>query len=287
MSLNKSYAPRGFTVIELLVGLAVGLVVIGGVLSVYVSTLKSSGATLNGSRLNQEMGAIMSIMVNDVRRAGYARTDGVDWDDPLNADPDDLSNFEEPYTNPFSLAATALQVQSNGGGGYAGVGVQGSGNCIVYSYDLNSNAVVDDTDKFGFRWDGAATDALMMRSDTVGVVNNCGGTGWDAVTDPDSIVITALSFDLGNSKCLRTDEPDDLDSNGDGNIDELVERDCYIDVSPVDGVADNAPVAGSGVFTVETREVLITLTAQLKSDATVSKTMSERVTVRNNLIRVY
>lgn len=61
----------GLTLVELLVGVAVGVMVVGGGVAITVSILTSNTDTVRASRLNQDLAAIMSIMVSDVRRAGY------------------------------------------------------------------------------------------------------------------------------------------------------------------------------------------------------------------------
>jgi prepilin-type N-terminal cleavage/methylation domain-containing protein len=62
---------QGLTLVELMVGLVVGLIVIGGSLAMFLSTLQSSNHTLKMSKLNQDLTAVMQLMVNEVRRAGH------------------------------------------------------------------------------------------------------------------------------------------------------------------------------------------------------------------------
>jgi prepilin peptidase dependent protein B len=74
MMINRKFSNRnqqGFTLVELMVGLAVGLIVIGGSLIMFLSTLQSSNHTLKMSKLNQDLTSVMQLMVNEVRRAGY------------------------------------------------------------------------------------------------------------------------------------------------------------------------------------------------------------------------
>lgn len=62
---------KGFSLVELMVGLTVGLFVLAGVGAVYVSTMRGSAETLAANRLNQEIRAIVDIMSLDIRRAGF------------------------------------------------------------------------------------------------------------------------------------------------------------------------------------------------------------------------
>jgi type IV pilus assembly protein PilW len=69
---------KGFSITELLVGAAAGLVVVGGGIAIAVSSLASGSTTVKTSRLNQDLMAMMSIMVNEIRRAGFGAYTGAD-----------------------------------------------------------------------------------------------------------------------------------------------------------------------------------------------------------------
>lgn len=313
---------KGFTIIELMVGMAVGLLVLLAVTSVYISTLKTSATTLNASRLNLEMSAMMNIMANDVRRAGY-------WG--LAA-----ANFMTPDINPFNAVEvptnagnldeiSALRVHSNGGDGsdsYGDVTYDGSGlltsasvgSCITYTYDVNSDGLVDDNEEFGFRWDGWPLDRndydnstkegllLMRTSNNTTGPSDCAEGNWLAVNEfehklvgatnlfKSGIIVTNLQFDLSPSSCLNPSEPDGTDNDGDGNDAnndpadpnyDPDEFDCY-KVAPTKGTT---PGDGSGNSTVESLSVVITLEAELASDPGVRATQTQTVAVRNYLIR--
>jgi prepilin peptidase dependent protein B len=261
---------RGLTVIELLVGLAVGLIVVGGAIAMYASSVRSSNETLMASKLNQEISGLLHVIVNDVRRAGF-------WGD---MDMDDLDE------NPFSQqGATALVVRDD----MANNAVQpatGQGSCLVYAYDAtylpgNAAGVIENADLFGFRLNGTVA---QMRSTGVvdgancigGTCNSCTNGVWENVTDPDLIEITDLTFDLGQSECLNGAEPNTVDNDADGTVDDADEFDCYLTV----------PANGSGAATTETRELLVTVTGRLAADASVQATVSQSVTVRNDLLRI-
>lgn len=264
---------RGLTLVEVMVGVVVGLIVVSGVLTVYTSTVQSSSSALKSSRLNQEMGATMNIMVNDIRRAGY-------WEN---------SSFYQPTLNPFNQVdtttpanTTALRVydrSTNTDMTDNATLANRKGDCIVYSYDRpgGTAGTVDNNEKLGFRLGrGDYANEVQMRLSSTGDVNNCETGTWNSLTDRKSILITNLEFDLSNSECLNTSEPNGEDeAPANGTVDEFAERDCYL--------AAYAP--DSGERTVELRDVLITLQAQLADDSSVAATMQQTVQVRNNLIR--
>lgn len=299
MLITRSLYQRGMSIIELLIGMTVGLIVVGMVLSVYLTTLDTSGDTLKAARLNQEMSAIMNIMVNDIRRAGYANIDGADWD---GGGADDYPNLLEPSTNPFNQVdtatnsnTTALRAHQYTAGAWvdktdpAAAGVSqcvdlGTGDavcgCIVYGYDFDNdntgtiNGVIDNDEFYGFRYD-SATNSIFMRYahdyDGGDAPNSCTSGSWQRMNDESSFEITSLTFDLSGSTCVNSAEPD---GNG---ADTIAEANCYNTAY--------IPAAGSGVRTVERRDVLITLEGRLKDDTNVKARMMQQVSVRNDLVR--
>jgi len=59
---------QGVSLIELMVGLLVGLLVVAAVGGVYVSTTRSSADILAANRLNQEIRALTELMNFEIRR---------------------------------------------------------------------------------------------------------------------------------------------------------------------------------------------------------------------------
>ena len=256
--------------LELMIGMSVGVVVVGGAIAMYATTVRGSYDTLKASKLNQEIGTLLHVIVNDVRRAGF-RGDVI-------ANP--------AAQNPFNQqGATALVVRDD----MANNVVQpatGQGSCIVYAYDAtylpgNVAGTIEATDLFGFRLNGSVVQ--MRQTGVVDGVNCVGGTcnsctngTWQDVTDPDLIEITQLTFDMANSQCLNASEPNTLDDDADGTVDEDDEFDCYATVPP----------NGSNEVTAETRELLVTVTGRLAADTSTQVSASQSVRVRNDLIRI-
>lgn len=63
----------GLSLLELMIALALGLVVLTGVTSVFVSTMVGNFDNLKMTRLNQELRTVMLMVTRDLRRAGYWR----------------------------------------------------------------------------------------------------------------------------------------------------------------------------------------------------------------------
>ncbi|HHX82244.1 MAG TPA: hypothetical protein GX696_04590, partial [Pseudomonadaceae bacterium] len=95
------------------------------------------------------------------------------------------------------------------------------------------------------------------------------------VSDPDFITIEVLDFDLATSQCFNSREPDALDNDSDGSVDNDEESDCYALL----------PLPGSGDISLESRTVVITLSGRLRRDAFVSTRLTRTVRVRNDWLR--
>ena len=266
--IGKYRRQRGLTIVELLVGMAVGVIVIGGAIVVYTSSVQKSNDTLKSSRLNQEVAGLLLVISNDVRRAGY-------WENPGM-----LSFDQNPFSQPNATALVVRDDMTND----AQQPPTGQGSCITYAYDAtylpgNTPGAIDSADLFGFRLNNGVVE--MRQSGTVdgaacvgGTCTSCQNGVWANVTDANLIEVTALDFDLSNSACLNAAQPDLVDDNGDGTIDDEAEYNCYLTV----------PGAGSGDPTAESREVLVTVAARLANDTTTQVTATHTITVRNDVI---
>jgi|SRR4249919_1805708 len=105
LTARKSFGQHagGFSLVELMVAMVVGLIVVGAVLALVVSIMKSNRQTLQSTRLNQEMRATLAVIANELRRA-------------------------RSVTDPFS---TAVLVNGNP---YKAVSTSG-GSCVIYAYE--------------------------------------------------------------------------------------------------------------------------------------------------------
>jgi prepilin peptidase dependent protein B len=271
MHMTARQRQRGITVIELLIGISVGLLVVSGAITMYISSIRSSNDTLRASKLNQEISALMNVITNDLRRAGY-------WENATLA-----GNYNEnPFSQENATALTVIDDMTND----APQGATGQGTCLVYAYDAtylpgDVAGALDAADLFGFRLNG--TVVQMRQSGVVdgadcigGTCNSCNNGTWENVTDPNLIEITNLNFDLSGSECLNASEPNDEDDDGDGDVDEADEYDCYATVPPV----------GSEEATTEAREIVVSVTGRLSADTTTQITATQTVRVRNDHLRL-
>lgn len=60
---------RGFTLIELMVAVALGLIVMASVLTLIISIIRSNNQTVQATRLTQELRATAAVIASDLKRA--------------------------------------------------------------------------------------------------------------------------------------------------------------------------------------------------------------------------
>ena len=159
---------RGFTLIELMVALVLGLVVVGGVMGVFMSTYQANAQNIKAVRLNEEMRAIMSLMSRDIRRAG---TRDLAWRLTLGTD------------NPFSTA-TAWKVSNMSGAA--------ANSCVRLAYSISNDNGADNANQFGYRLN-ATTGSIEAYNHNASQWK-CDGTNWQPVTDAKIAWIRSLVF---------------------------------------------------------------------------------------------
>lgn len=242
----KTTGQTGFSLLEILIALLLGLIVVGGALSVYISTVKGSSDTVKSARLSHDLDSAMQIMINDIRRAGF-------WGGAIAVSGSNVN------PNPFTQGNANIQIPAIG--------------CILYSYDANINGTVDANEYYGFKWEG--TNIRMRRSAAASTAADCAANtaGWNTMNLDDqagngsfAVIVDALSFNFNDpnapSRCLDVTTNNEQDSS------------C----------ATTTLTLNSGDSVIETRQVSITLTAHVENDPTVTQTLNSTVKVRNNRI---
>lgn len=163
---------QGFTLVELMVGMLVGLIVLSGVLYTLIVTIKSSRDILYSARLNQELAAITSVITGDIRRAGH-------WIQGTAT------------TTPYTEMRTDFHVVSNA--------------CVLYSYDEDQDSLIQDDEYRGVRFQG--NDLwLKVSGDTTNANNmtDCSVGNWQRISDENFMTITAATF-TDSSLCKVND----------------------------------------------------------------------------------
>lgn len=149
--------PRGLSIVELMVGVAVGMLVVGGALSLFARNVSGSRQLLLEARLNQDLRAAMDLVTRDLRRAGY-------WGNAIQGTLAAGASASAPQ-NPYAAVDTSTT------------------NQVTYEFSqATENDAVDDTERFGFRLNGGA---LEMQSSN---------GNWTSITDPSTITIDSFAI---------------------------------------------------------------------------------------------
>lgn len=232
----------GVTLIELMIAILLGLILSAAALTVYIRYLSDTRDNVDLMNLNQELRAVMDIMVRDIRRAGFVT------DNPEN-------NFSCLQQNPFNDVNLFTSGTANVGN-----------TCIIYAYNKDNDMpvnceitpwnAIEDTDRAGFRLSNGVIQMKYSGSDD----NDCDSTddSWETITD--STAAYNLTFALTESELDITEMWDDADKVCNAG------EDCNI----CDG--------GNQCLTV--RQVTVSLTGTL--DDGTSQTISEQVRIRND-----
>ena len=248
----------GFTLIEMLVGIVIGMIIVAAASVMMVTVLKSQKDITASARLNQELGAAMAVMSNEIRRAGFRICD-VD----VNTCDCNGDLVKEPYT-PYNTTACTPELKD--------IEIDGSGNCIFYRY--NGNLKIGE--QRGFRF---ISDRIQMV--VLGASPSCDDavtstTNWNDLTDPNVINITTLSFTTTNSKCRNLYKNwYSVFSNADETGMPCVVTTAVDCTDPSGGTCDSD--TGDQLF--GTRLVTIELQATLTKDSSVSKKLISSVKV--------
>jgi prepilin peptidase dependent protein B len=123
-SLPHSRSQRGLSIIELMVGVAIGMFVIGGAIKLFVDMFGNNRRLLIESRVNQDLRATADIIARDLRRAGYWQGASA----AFNAAPGSA-----PALNPFAdanVAATSITYAYDRGAGASAAGFSFANNQI-------------------------------------------------------------------------------------------------------------------------------------------------------------
>jgi len=149
---------RGVSLVELLVGVALGLFIVAVGMTLLTGNLRENRALVVESRLMQDLRTASDLVSRDLRRAGY-------WSDAAAGvwQRGASGVTANPYTAVAPLAAASDAVS------------------FRFSRDAAENHSVDGNEQFGFRLRAGALEMML------------GAGNWQAVTDPATLAVTAFS----------------------------------------------------------------------------------------------
>ncbi len=158
---------KGFSLIELMISMVIGLIILAAVLTMFISMVGSNNDNLKSIRLKQDLRAAMGLITRDLRRAGFNSNAAAD-------------SATTPATNPFDniqiFTGNVEDTDANGDGVRAG-------NCVMFSYNANDGS----NELYGYQ---LATNVIESR-----INGTPCGSGWQGVTDSSLITITTLNFE--------------------------------------------------------------------------------------------
>ena len=148
---------RGLTLVELLVGLALGLFVVAAAATLLAAQGREQRSQAAETRLMQDLRTATDVIVRDLRRAGHwgAAGSGV-W----------ATGASGVAANPY--AALAPEAAASAGASYR------------YSRDAVENGVVDANEAFGLRLRNGAIELAL------------GAGQWQSLTDTGTLTVTAF-----------------------------------------------------------------------------------------------
>lgn len=178
-------ATAGFTLVELLIALAISLVITGAAVTLAVNISRSATETTVYTRTTQDLRTVMNVMTREIRRAGFNMAA--------------LDRIGTGTSAPFYG-----RLLSNA--------VAGIGSCVMFGYDTldvgngtsdSTPGVISDaepTEWRGFRRfvNGNGVGVLQIRAGGTGAGEGCdnGGHNWVNLTDPATLDVTMLQLDF-------------------------------------------------------------------------------------------
>ena len=144
------HGSSGFTLLELLVSMAVGIIVLGAMVSTFLIQRKSYATQEQVTQLNQNARAAMDLMSREIRMAGY-RVEGIDAisEDSNSSKIAFLGDVDSDVitaidTNPANASETSISVNLRDNGDYIA-----ESDYIYISDGIHSELIhVDETEAF-------------------------------------------------------------------------------------------------------------------------------------------
>ncbi len=177
LNLIRWRAQRGFSLVELMVGITVGLIVAAGASTVAVNQINEHRRLMLEVQVQQDLRTAADLLQQDMRRAGFRG----------------LPQYS--VWQPASGVATAGEVpaQAASANPYSGLvrSEDASYRSLTYSYARavdNTDDVPLNNEYFGIRWE-KATKVLKLQ---------LGPNNWQPITDPESVQIVDFNIDFSS-----------------------------------------------------------------------------------------
>lgn len=178
--------PSGFTLIEMLVATAIGLIVVLAMAQLMANTLGTSTRTIEMNALTQQLRSTLQLMSRDVRRASYS------------------SDAILCYANIDCRTDGSLSLPGD-------ISFNAASNCFTFQHDRNhdGNATNDGGGAFRLAQSGGV-GVMEMWTGTTAADCTSGSSDWLAITDPD--IVDVYSFEVDDNASYS--EVIDVDGGG-------------------------------------------------------------------------
>jgi type IV pilus assembly protein PilW len=170
-------AQRGLGLVELMVGITIGLIVAAGASMVAVNQINEHRRLMLETQIQQDLRAAADVLQQDLRRAGFrgAVENGV-WAPPTSVGTSAELGAQTASPNPYA----ALQLEKTDGV-----------VALRYLYARTGTSTTPSANEhFGFKWVRNAKTLYVL----------LGGTGdqenWQPITDPETVRITDVAVNV-------------------------------------------------------------------------------------------
>jgi len=165
----------GIGLIEMMIAMALSLMAVGIMVVLMASTLGTGTATIQMSRLSQQLRASMQLMSRDLRRANFH------------------SGFLSCFANVDCRNDLGITTFVDT------IHINAAGNCFWYWLDRNGDADMSNDAVGGFRYSTIGDVGVLQMRTTGNAAANCDdGDGWELITDPNTVDIA--SFNISNAE---------------------------------------------------------------------------------------
>ena len=251
---SSALVQRGLSIVELMVGIAVGLFIVAGTTKLFVDYLGSNRNLLLETRDNQDLRAAADLVVRDLRRAGYWQnsTAGISTN-PL----------VPPVANPYRA-------------------IDFTSGVLTYRYSKDNDNILDTSrEEFGVKRAVVSGKGVLQLQTAAG--------GWQTITDPGTLDIPAGT--AGLTITPTTARVVELWDECPCIFELTCRKGQFQDPDPnpaaVPGPGPGA--GGTGVYfanrpRVSIRQYLVNIRAQASADAKIVREIRELVRVRNDQV---
>lgn len=284
----QTKAQSGFGLVELMIGLAVGMIVVAAAMGLMTTTLSNSNDSIKMARLDQELRQVMTMLSRDVRRA-------TSWDASV-----DVARVS--LVSPLTLSATSGNVSvTSASGNLDTIGARAIGGTLVYK----SGTTVYQGSITGYSGGSFSVTISTAWPASAIVADGVPASSWSILRPESALTIsgTCILFVADNNfsggmyatnerfgyrydstqKAVeaRTSGASADGCSSGGSWTNLTDE-GLVEVTEFT-VTDNSPetLTASG-FDINVREFTINITGRLKADTSVERKLQETIRVRND-----